>query len=110
MRGVGAINLAVFEVTLGELPLQLRVRPHRVSSVVAVEIDVIVPVAPVGENDITILHGEAVVLVEELVVGQTQYLSCIAAGSVREVDISVLVIARDGFGPYCLAVEPSKTG
>ena len=108
-RGVHAVHIAHFEIAACELTIELRVRPERLLLVVAVEIQVIVPVAPTREHDRSVAHRHVVVFVKELIVADLEHGSHIAVISVGKGNRAMLMIASQGFNPKRLAVDPSQS-
>ena len=107
-RGVDAVDVAHFEIALGELLLEFGVRGERNGGVVAIEIEVGVSVAPTGENHGPIAHSHVVVFVEELLVADLEDLARVAEFGTDEIQGAMPVIAAEGLDPQGVAIDPAK--
>src|SRR5579871_1900596 len=107
-RMIDARDAADFEISLRELAFKLESGAHRILLIVAVEIDMRVPVAPRGEHNGSLSDGDVVDVVEELVIDEIQHLLGLALADLRKVEIAMLVVACQGFDPHRLVIDPAE--
>ena len=98
-RGINAQDIADLKISLGQLPLQPGGSRTGIGLVVAVEIDMVMPVAPVCQHDGAAVHGDVVAFVEELFIDQLQHRMGLPGDGVGKVEIAMLVIAGQRLDP-----------
>ena len=109
VRPIHAQHRVHIPVALGQLPLQLRRSSHRRIHVIAVKVDVRMPIRPARQHNRPILNRHIVLVVEELLVLFLQHQLRVPRLRFRKVQILVLVVPRQRLHPNRLWVHPPKS-